>query len=118
MENFEVAVEPGVLGLVALALEFGVPVDLDAEVVARLLPVHLAAGHAEQVLDTHLVSRRKLEQHHSSRHILGGQKVEIKTAGFLFCTCFSKVSARKNSIKLGYIFPKLKFLAIFKLCGP
>ena len=81
VENFEVAVEPGVLGLVALALEFGVPVDLDAEVVARLLPVHLTASHAEQVLDTHLVSRRKLEQHHSSRHILG-QEVEIKTGAF------------------------------------
>ena len=87
VENFEVAVEPGVLGLVALTLEFGVPVDLDAEVVARLLPVHLTAGHAEQVLDTHLVSRRKLEQHHSSRHILG-QEVDIKTSGFLFAEVF------------------------------
>ena len=43
---------------------------LDAEVVAGLLPVHLAVGDVEEVLDANFVSRRNLKKRHSSGNVL------------------------------------------------
>ena len=43
---------------------------LDTQVVSTLLPVHLAVGHVEQVLDPDLVLAGQLQQHHTSRNIL------------------------------------------------
>ena len=56
VKHLKVAVEAGEFRLVALSFQLGVAVNLDAEVVARLLPVHLAVSNAEQILHTHLVS--------------------------------------------------------------
>ena len=50
VENLEVVVDSRVLDFVLLALGLGVARHLDAEVVAALLPVHLAVRHTEQVL--------------------------------------------------------------------
>ena len=49
---------------------FGVPVNLDAEVIARLLPVHFTLGNAEKVLDTHFVTTRNFEEGDACRCIL------------------------------------------------
>ena len=47
----------------------GVPVNLDAEVIARLLPIHLTFGNAEKILDTHFVTARNFKESDACRCI-------------------------------------------------
>ena len=56
VKHLKVAVKSSEFCLVALSYQLAVAVHLDAEVVARLLPVHLAVSNAEQILRSHFVS--------------------------------------------------------------
>lgn len=49
---------------------FGRPVDLDAQVIAVLLPVQLAVHHVEEVAHADLLPARELHQGHPGRDIL------------------------------------------------
>lgn len=50
-------------------LGFGITVDLDAQVVSVLLPVHLAVRHVEQVAYTQLPTAWDLNQCHTCRGV-------------------------------------------------
>merc|ERR1719232_1301678 len=70
VEDLKVVVEAGVLGaLVLLLAQLVVAVDLDAEEVSALLPVHSAIGDVEEVLDAHLVAGGHFDQGDTSRYI-------------------------------------------------
>lgn len=51
-------------------LGLGVAIDLDTQVVAILLPVHLAVSHVEEVFDAEFLTTWHLNEGHSSGDIL------------------------------------------------
>ena len=69
VKHFKVEVQASILDLLLFTTHLAVAVNLNAKVVASLLPVHLAVCHVEQVLDSDLVSWWDFEQGNSSGNI-------------------------------------------------
>merc|ERR1719438_563382 len=70
VEDLKVLIHSRVLDVLVLQ-HLPVPVHLDTEIVSRLLPVHLAVRHIEQVLDPQLLPGGNLEDDDPRGNILG-----------------------------------------------
>ena len=70
MEYFHVVIDPAVFDVRFVFAKFDVAIDFDAQVVTRLLPVHLTVGNAEQVLNTRFIAARNFQEGHSGRCVL------------------------------------------------